>query len=133
MAADTNTNHHEADLVYQAEGEHPAEVILDYREEDREHGHGGADIDQHLGAGIASRQPIDRNFGGKGAQENHTGGRCLWVGVGEPAMHQGKSAFDAKGGEDEDAGKRAQAHRAEGRRTGLGYMQKRTGEQQQAG
>jgi hypothetical protein len=66
--ADTNTRNHETDLVDQAIGQHPTQVILDNRVENREAGHGDADIDQDLFTRKAACQAIDGNLGGKGGE-----------------------------------------------------------------
>ena len=71
-----------------AVGEHAAQIVLDHGEEDREHGHRRADVDQQLGAGEAARQRVDRDLGGEGAEEHRAGRRRLRIGVGQPVVQE---------------------------------------------
>ena len=43
LGADSDSDHHEADLVDHAVAENAAQVVLDNGVEDREHGHDGSD------------------------------------------------------------------------------------------
>ncbi len=48
--SDTDAAHHEPDLVDEAVGQDPPDVVLQYRVKDREGRHEGAEPDQQLGA-----------------------------------------------------------------------------------
>jgi hypothetical protein len=101
LGADADADHHEAELVVEAVGEHAPQVVLDHRVEDRERGHGRADPDQDLGAREAARQRVDRELGGERRQEDRAGDGRFGIGVLQPVVQQREGALDAEGEEDQ--------------------------------
>ena len=94
--ADADAAHHETHLVDQAVGKDPPQVIFNDRIEDGKSGHDRPDPDEGLGSGKGPCQGIDRDLGGKGAQEDGSGDGCLRIGIGEPGMKDGPGTIQAK-------------------------------------
>ncbi len=59
FGADADADDHEPKLVVQAVGENAAQIVFDFREEDREQSHDGTDVDQDLGACETTREGVD--------------------------------------------------------------------------
>jgi hypothetical protein len=132
LGADADAADHEAELVVEAVGENSPEVVDDHRVEDRKGRHGRTDVDQHLGPRIAPGERIDGELGGEGAEPDGAAHRGLGIGVLQPVVQEGKSAFDADGDEDQVRSQAAEAEGAEFDRAGVGDVKQGAGQQQDA-
>ena len=92
---DTDTNHHEADLVNQAIGQDSSQVILNNCVEDRESRHGPANEYQLFGPGEGSGQSVDCSLGGKCRKKNGAGDGRLGVGIGQPRVQKRPGTVNA--------------------------------------
>ena len=110
LRADAQGAHHEADLVVQAVGKHPPEVVLDHREEDREHGHDRADPDQPLKAREIPRQRIDGELGGERREHDGPRLRRFRIGVLQPVVHHRERRLDPEPGQDQHRTGRVDVH-----------------------
>ena len=120
--ANTNTDHHKSNLVDQAVGQNTAQIIFDHRKENREAGHGCADVNQHLSTRVSAGQGVHRDFGGKRTEENRASRRGFRVGVGQPGVQEGERALDTKGQENQPAAKAAGANRTKCQGAGVSRM-----------
>src|SRR5690606_16016711 len=126
-------HHHKAELVDEAVGENPAQVVFDHREENRKAGHGGADVNQQLRSGITPRQGVNRHLGGKGAEKYRAGGGGFRVGVRQPVMQKRKPALDAKSDKNQPAVNACKANLVKGEGVAAVAVGNNPRQQQQAG
>jgi hypothetical protein len=132
LRADADADHHEAELVVEAVGEHPPQVVFDHRIEDRKRGHCGADRHQNFGAGVSPRQRIDGHLRGEGRQQHRAGHGRFRVGVGQPGVQQREGALDAERQQDQPAAGRREPDRIERERSGVPVVQQDSRQQQHA-
>ena len=133
FGSNSDPDDHEAELVVQAVGQNPPQVVLDHGVEDRERGHHRADPDQHLGAGVAARKRIHRELGGEGREPDRPGDRGLGIGVLQPVVQQRECTLYSEGEENQPAARRADAKQIEPDRAARLEMHHRASEQQHAG
>ena len=130
FGADADAADHEAQLVVEAVGENPPEVVHDHRVEDRKGRHGGADVNQDLGPRVAPGKRIDGELGGEGAEPDGAAHRGLGIGVLQPVVQEREGAFDADGEEDQGRPQAAEAHGAELDRARVRDVEQGAGQQQ---
>ncbi len=126
-----DTAHHEAHLVDQAVGQHPADIVLQYRIENRNRRHHGPQPDQKFSSRKHPGHQVDCTFGGKGTQEDGAGNGRLRVGVTQPGVQRRDGGVDRNTEKDKvgiDAGK---VHQAEFRGSGSLNVQYYSGQQAQ--
>jgi len=115
--SDTHTHNHETELVVERICQNAPKVVLDYRVEDWERGHGRSDIDQGFGPGEAAREGINGKFGRECAEDYGSGHGRLRIGVLQPVVQKRKRAFDSKCHQDQFSGHGIDADMAEVDRT----------------
>ena len=101
FAADPDSNDHEPQLVVQAVGQDPPEIVFDHGKEDRKCCHHSADPDQAVGSGEPSSQRINGQLRREGTQPDRTGDGRFRVRVLQPVVQKWKRSLDPKRHQDQ--------------------------------
>ena len=126
---DPNANNHEPQLVIEAIGQHPAQIIFNFCKENRKQRHYSTDVDQDLGPRKTACQRIYRQFGGKGRKDDRARDRGRGITVLKPVVQQRKGTFHPERDKNEPCAQASKRHGLKGDRLGFA-VQKRCARKQ---